>query len=72
MGIVTLVSPGGLGVREAALGLQLARRLPLGVGEALAIGTRIWFTLIEIASLAAVLALSAKPESRQEGQEPLS
>ena len=60
MGIITLVAPGGLGVREAALGLQLARRLPPGVGEALAIGVRVWFTLIELALLAVVLVSTAR------------
>jgi hypothetical protein len=71
MGIIALVSPGGLGVREAALGLQLARSLPIGVGEALAIGARIWFTLIELATLSAVLALSAKLEPKHgDRQQP--
>lgn len=69
-GVVTLVSPGGLGVREAALGLQLARRLPAGVGAALAIGARVWFTLIEAVTLVAVLALTAKLESSREGCKP--
>ena len=46
--LVALIAPGGLGVREGALGVQLGLLVPPGVAEALAIGARVWFTLIEL------------------------
>lgn len=46
--LITLFAPGGLGVREGALALQLGRLLPTGIADALAIGIRIWFTLVEL------------------------
>lgn len=53
--LIAWVAPGGLGVREGALALQLGRMLPAGVGEALAIGIRVWFTLVELISYLSVL-----------------
>jgi len=58
VGLATLLSPGGLGVREGTLALQLGKILPAGVSEATAIGIRLWFTLIELISCVGVLALS--------------
>ena len=46
--LITLVAPGGLGVRESALAVQLGRFVPTGVAEALAIGIRVWFTVVEL------------------------
>ena len=46
--LVALLAPGGLGVREGALAIQLGRLVAQGVAEALAIGVRVWFTLIEL------------------------
>jgi len=43
-----LIAPGGLGVREGTLAVQLGLLVPPGVAEALAIGVRVWFTLIEL------------------------
>ena len=48
VGLIALFAPAGLGVREGALAVQLSRLLPTGIAEALAIGIRIWFTLIEL------------------------
>lgn len=54
--LIALFAPGGLGVREGAFAVQLGRFAPGGVAEALAIGTRVWFTLVEtICYLAVVL-----------------
>ena len=55
--LIAWVAPGGLGVREGALAVQLGRILPTGIGEALAIGIRIWFTLAEMISYFGVLLL---------------
>jgi len=46
--LLAVIAPGGLGVREGAFAIQLARSVPQGVADDLAIGTRVWFTLIEI------------------------
>ena len=61
--LVALVAPGGLGVREGALAVQLGRLLPAGVAEALAIGSRIWFTLVElICYFSVLLFFSSRPD----------
>jgi hypothetical protein len=54
--LIALIAPGGLGVREGALALQLGRLLPSGVAEVLAIGARVWFTLIELVCYVGVVA----------------
>ncbi len=59
-GAVAMLSPGGLGVREGALSLQLSRVLPGGVAVTAAIGIRLWFVLLELLSLGVVLLLSPK------------
>ena len=56
--LIALFAPGGLGVREGALAVQLGRLLPTGIAEALAIGIRIWFTLIELLCYFFVLLIS--------------
>ena len=58
--LVALIAPAGLGVREGALAVQLNRVLPGGVAEALAIGIRVWFTLVELLSYAAVLVVAPR------------
>ncbi len=55
--LVAIVAPGGLGVREGALAVQLGRLLPHGIAEALAIGLRLWFTLVELICYFGVLVL---------------
>jgi hypothetical protein len=62
--LIALIAPGGLGVREGALAVQLGRILPTGVAEALAIGVRIWFTLIELLCYFAVLVFCASKSDR--------
>jgi len=63
-GAVAMISPGGLGVREGALSLQLSRVLPGGVAVTVAIGIRLWFVLLELLSLGVVMVLSPQlPEA---------
>lgn len=63
LSLIALIAPGGLGVREGALAVQLGRFLPTGVAEALAIGMRVWFTLIELLCyFAALFFCPSKPE----------
>ncbi len=53
--ILVIVAPAGLGVREGALAVQLQRLAPVGISEMLAIGTRLWFSVIELSCLAVVV-----------------
>ena len=62
--LIALFAPAGLGVREGALAVQLGRLLPTGVAEALAIGVRIWFTLIELLCYFVVLLFSPSRPDR--------
>ncbi len=55
LSLVALIAPGGLGLREGALGVQLGLLVPQGVAEALAIGLRVWFTVIESICYVSVL-----------------
>jgi uncharacterized membrane protein YbhN (UPF0104 family) len=47
-GIVVLIAPGGIGVREAALAVQLQKLVPGSIAGALAIGIRLWFSIAEL------------------------
>ncbi|MHC5114394.1 MAG: hypothetical protein ACYTGP_08210 [Planctomycetota bacterium] len=57
-GLVIVIAPAGLGVRESVLGLQLAAVMPAGLAEAVAIGARLWFTLVELISFGIVLLVT--------------
>lgn len=48
IGLVAFFAPGGLGVREGALALQLDKTLPAGIAGTLALGARLWFTAVEL------------------------
>lgn len=48
IGLLVVVAPGGLGVREGALAIQLNKLLPAGLAGAVAIAARLWFTLVEL------------------------
>ena len=58
LGLVALFAPGGLGVREGALAVQLDHMVPAGIADALALGARAWFMAIELVCYFAVLAVS--------------
>ena len=72
IGLVAIFAPGGIGVREGALAIQLQRLLPAGVAGALAIGVRGWFMLVELGCYAAVLAISRSdaPGEHADRSEP--
>jgi hypothetical protein len=55
--VATFVVPGGLGTRDAALAISLAAVLPGAVATAIAVGFRIFQTVIELLYVAAVTAL---------------
>jgi len=48
VGILTMIAPAGMGVREAALGLLLAQVVGSGTGFTLAVAIRLWLLVVEI------------------------
>jgi uncharacterized membrane protein YbhN (UPF0104 family) len=50
IGTLTMIAPGGMGIREGALGLLLSRVMPTGPAFTLAVGIRLWTLLVEIAT----------------------
>lgn len=52
--ILVVIAPGGLGVREGALAVQLQQLAAIGVADVLAIVARLWFSAIEMLCLAVV------------------
>jgi hypothetical protein len=58
--VATFVVPGGLGTRDAALAVSLAAVLPGAVATAIAVGFRIFQTVIELLYVAAVTALGRR------------
>lgn len=54
LGLIALVAPSGLGVREGALVYCLSFIMPPPVGVIISILTRVWMTLIEIGLIAVV------------------
>jgi hypothetical protein len=52
VGLVALVSPGGLGVREGVLAALLAGLLPGGVAVVVALAARVWLACVELACAA--------------------
>ncbi len=52
--MVAVIVPSGIGVREGAFALALARYVPDGVAVALAVGSRLILTLVELAFVAVV------------------
>jgi uncharacterized membrane protein YbhN (UPF0104 family) len=47
-GLVSIVSPGGLGVREGALAALLSGLLPAGLAVVVALAARLWLTVVEL------------------------
>ena len=48
VGTLTMIAPGGMGIREGALGLLLSQFLPTGPAFTLAVGIRLWTLAVEI------------------------
>lgn len=57
VGLLVLVAPGGVGVRETMLIAQLGYLMPIGVTEAVTVAARVWFTSIELALYLSVIAI---------------
>ena len=58
LGLVAIIAPSGLGVREGALVYLLSFIMPVSVAVIISILTRIWMTLIEIGLIGVVYLLS--------------
>ena len=63
-GLVAFVLPSGIGARELVIVGALAAVLPYGQGLALAVVSRVLFTVVELASAAAA-TLAARPSARR-------
>ncbi len=57
-GILFVIAPGGIGVREAALVAALAPTTGNGAALFLAIGSRLWLVLLEVTTAVIVVALT--------------
>jgi hypothetical protein len=68
LGLATLVSPGGLGVREAILLALLGPVLPPSGAVVVALASRVWITIAELAcaGVAALLRKTAAKDSRDQ------
>ncbi len=55
--LIVVIAPAGLGVREGALAVLLARAVPVGLASALAVAVRVAFTLIELLCFLAIVLL---------------
>jgi|CXWL01.1.fsa_nt_gi uncharacterized membrane protein YbhN (UPF0104 family) len=62
IGFVALFAPGGLGVREGILTVVLAPYLPVGLSAAVAVISRFWMTIVELAGLVPVAFGYGRPE----------
>jgi uncharacterized membrane protein YbhN (UPF0104 family) len=51
LGFLALFAPGGLGVREGALAVLLAPQIGPGLAGVIAVGSRLWMTLLELTQL---------------------
>lgn len=58
--VITFVIPGGLGTRDAALALSLGAVLPIAVSTAIAVGFRIFQTIVELLYVAALTAFGRR------------
>ncbi len=67
--VVTFIAPSGLGTRDAALAAALAAVLPLAVATAIAVGFRLFQTVIELAFVG-VVAWAGREGSAEAGARP--
>jgi uncharacterized membrane protein YbhN (UPF0104 family) len=68
IGVLIVLAPGGVGVREGALAIQLDRWLPASLSGTLAIAVRLWFTMIELVCWLFVIC-SCRYQNRLEAEQ---
>ena len=49
VGMISMIAPAGMGVRDGMFGLLVSQRIPLGTAMTVAVGVRLWLTLAELA-----------------------
>ena len=67
IGIVSVVAPAGMGIREGAFGLLLSQAMPLGAALTIAVGVRLWMTLLELVWAGVGLWYFDSPEQEPPG-----
>lgn len=70
LGMVAILVPSGLGVREGVLGVFLIQLMPQPVALAAALAARIWFTMVELVGVAIVSIVAKQPAARPRALEP--
>lgn len=48
VGMISMIAPAGMGIRDGVFGLVLGRRLPLGTALTIAVAVRLWLTIVEL------------------------
>ena len=69
-GFLALLTPAGLGVREGVLVVALAPVLPAGPALVVALLSRVWMMLVELAGAAAAHLVARRAEATHPGGEP--
>ncbi len=68
IGIISVVAPAGMGIREGAFGLLLSQAMPLGAALTIAVSVRLWMTLLELVWAALGLWFFDAPSHERDGQ----
>ena len=68
IGIISVVAPAGMGIRDGAFGLLLSQAMPLGAALTIAVGVRLWMTLLELVWAALGLWFFDAPHHEPDGQ----
>ena len=63
VGFLALLTPAGLGVREGVLVVALAPVLPAGPALVVALSSRLWMMLVELAGAAITHLIARQPAS---------
>ena len=68
IGIISVVAPAGMGIRDGAFGLLLSQAMPLGAALTIAVAVRLWMTLLELVWAALGLWFFDAPSHEPDGQ----
>jgi hypothetical protein len=70
VGMLSMIAPAGMGVRDGMFGLLVSRRMPLGTAMTVAVGVRLWLTLAELVWTFGVLLFLKRRQARLEDDSP--
>ncbi len=62
VGMISMIAPAGMGVRDGMFGLLVSQRMPLGTAMTVAVGVRLWLTLAELIWTFGVLWILGRSE----------